>query len=151
MGDTPLQYEGHGNWSGDILAESGSHVTSVPDSALTPLAFGALSAGDDLLDLTTPALPVVTEAGNYTVVVNVSVPVQAGKHSILKLELDSGAQDVVFQKTGSIDTAAAFGGVVVQQITGIAEIPQGGAIKVSFEHDTGSAINATLAVAVTRG
>lgn len=150
MGDTPLQYEGHGNWSSDILEQEASHVTSVPDATLTPLAFGA-GTGNDLIDFTSTTVPVVKEAGNYTVVVNVSTPLSAAKHALLKLELDSGAADITFQKTVSLDTANALAGTVRSQIVGVAFIPEGGAIKVSAQHDIGSAANVTMTATITRG
>lgn len=150
MGDTPLEYEGHGNWSSDILEQEASHVTSVPDSALTLLAFGA-GTGNDLVDFTAPTAPAVKHAGNYTVVVNVSTPVSAAKHALLKLELDSGGADVTVQRTLSLDTANGFGGTVSGQIVATAFIPEGGVIKVSAEHDIGAAANVTMTAAITRG
>lgn len=104
--DPANQPGGGGVQTREVL--NGDNVT-IADNASAPLTWNRKLAGDALLDLSTPAAPVVVDAGVYAVFVEVvsASAVTAGGQMQLLLELDQAGADVGLGKTSPPSTTGA--------------------------------------------
>lgn len=119
---------------------NGSPV-EVADGSFDDLTWDFTSGPDTLLDITSPALPVVLVEGLYTVSITVGCePLTADGNFQVSLHLDVENTDVEYLQASA---AAKYGGSANAappvSISGSAIIPAGGAIRIEIFNSDGAA------------
>lgn len=115
----------------------GSNVI-VADGGDEPLTFDTKISGDNLLDISTPASPLVVVAGIYAVSITVGIDASMtdGGSYYAEVRLDSGGDNAVFLTTAAPATTAQLSPRLC--VSGTYYIPTGGGIVVSVENRDGA-------------